>query len=250
MRILINRFDNIYLESDTSSIVGCTNSQYLRYLKGVYTNKDRFMNRYINVFVEKISELKENFIEDYNNIIKFVDFLVDNYDDATPFSLIESFSFSEKEREFQALVFSSINISEMVNGLGATRYKTDGIAVKHRKYDEKGMFLSEEEYHNVYETWEINGEKLGINDCIYTVKCWCTSTNKEHWLWIDEKYKNDPLEAIASTFWVHPNVIEHIKCIKRQGDLLLVEMNKSVMPEGEPVPLKKEQYFNLLVAQS
>ena len=102
----------------------------------------------------------------------------------------------------------------------------------------------------MYETHEINGEKLGIEDKLYAVKCWCTSTNKEHWIWIDEKYKDDPLNAIASTFMVHENVIPHIKALKRQGDLLLLEMEEDVKPEGEMVSLTKEQYFGLLVAQS
>ena len=104
--------------------------------------------------------------------------------------------------------------------------------------------------NNVYEIWEVNGEKLGLEESLYVIKCWCTSTNKEHWLWVNDEYKDDPLEAIASTFRIHENLIPFIKCIKRQGDVLLVELIKDVKPEGNIIPLKKEQYFSLLVAQS
>jgi hypothetical protein len=58
------------------------------------------------------------------------------------------------------------------------------------------------------------------------------------------------LTAIASTFVVHKNIIPHIKALKRQGDILLTEMDDDIKPEGEMVSLTKEQYFGLLVAQS
>jgi hypothetical protein len=45
-------------------------------------------------------------------------------------------------------------------------------------------------------------------------------------------------------------MIPHIKEIKRQGDVLLFEMKKELLPEGKIVPLTADQYFNLLVAQS
>ncbi len=51
---------------------------------------------------------------------------------------------------------------------------------------------------------------------------------------------------------VHKNLVEgnHIKELKRQGDVLLVELNDDVTPEGELVPLTAEQYFGFLTAQS
>lgn len=249
MKIFITTFNEVYFDTEQNSMVGCTNSEFLRYLRGVHTNRERFINRYITPLSQKLDSLKENSVEDYDLIKEFLNFLVNNYDEAQPFSFKESFNLSEK-REFQALVFSSINIGEMMSELGASRYKTDGVEVKHRKYDNEGNLLGEEEYHNVYEVWEVNGEKLGINENLYTVKCWCTSTNKEHWLWIEDKYKEDPLEAIASTFRVHENIIPHIKCLKRHGDILLAEMDSDIKPEGNVVPLSKELYFKLLVAQS
>jgi hypothetical protein len=85
---------------------------------------------------------------------------------------------------------------------------------------------------------------------LYAVKCWCTTTQKENWLWIEKKYKDDPLAAIASTFRFHENVIPYIKELKRQGDVMLVEMKKEVHPEGEIIPLTADQYFNLLTAES
>lgn len=248
MKVFITTFNDIYFDTETQAMNGCTNSEFLRYLRGVHTNRERFITRYVVPLQEKTAGLNEHSETDHAAVMNFIDFLVQNYDAARPFSFKESFEL--QNREFQALVFSSINISEMINELGATRYKTDGIEVKHRQYDNDGNFTGETEYHNVYEVWEVSGEKLGLNENLYTVKCWCTSTNKEHWLWIEDQYKEDPLEAIASTFRVHRNIIPHIKCLKRHGDILLAEMDSDVQPEGEIVPLGKELYFKLLVAQS
>jgi hypothetical protein len=257
MRIIFTAFNGIYFETDIEQMVGCTPVELVRYLKGVHTNYERFMNRFINVKKDiflngypehGIAGLKEVSEEDYDKTVKFFDSLAKMYDTVEPFTFKESFEL--EGREFQALVFSSIDIPQMINELGATRIKTDGIDVNHRKYDTEGNFIGTEAYHNIYETHEIKGEKLGLEESLYAVKCWCTSTNKEHWLWIDDQYKDDPLTAIASTFVVHKNIIPHIKALKRQGDILLTEMDSDVKPEGEMVSLTKEQYFGLLVAQS
>ena len=257
MKIIFTAFNGVYFETDTEEMVGCTATELVKYLKGVHTNYERFMNRFVNVkkniFLNgypehEIAGLKEVSEEDYNKTVKFFDSLSEMYNDVEPFTFKESFELDG--REFQALVFSSIDIPQMINELGAIRIKTDGIKVNHRQYDGEGNFTGVKEYDNIYETHEIEGKKLGLDESLYAVKCWCTSTNKEHWLWIDDQYKDDPLTAIASTFVVHKNIIPHIKALKRQGDILLTEMDEDVKPEGEMVSLTKEQYFGLLVAQS
>ena len=67
---------------------------------------------------------------------------------------------------------------------------------------------------------------------------------------IDEKFKNDPLSAVASTFFVHNNIKPFISCLKRQGDVMLAELSEEITPEGEMSPLTKEEYFGFLVAES
>ena len=248
VRIILTEFESVYFDSEKKEMVSCKNSEFLRYLKGVYSNKQRFIGHYIEPKSIKLLELKEKNEEAYNNTIWFFDFLVEFFDDATPFTMREAFEL--ENREFQGLVFSSIDISNMISELGATKIKADGINVNHRQYDRDGNFTGMKEYHNIYETYQIDGSKLGVEEPLYVVKCWCTSTNKEHWIWIKDEYKDDPLTAIASTFVIHKNLIPHIKCLKRQGDLLMVEMNEDVKPEGEEVSLTKEQYFGFLVAQS
>lgn len=217
----------------------------LRYLKGFYgSNKERF---------------KKYFIEGKINhalFQEFIDYSLENFDKVSTFSYNEAFQLDES---FSRLVFQSIDVSEMMYNLNAKRLGTDGIEVTRKTYDDNGEYLGKLTYHNVYEVYQADGDKLGAarTEC-YAVKCWCTSTNKEHWIWLDGYYE-DPLEAIASTFRVHDTIIPYIKELKRQGDILLVELTENVHPtkdengnlkEANLVPLSKEQYFNMLTSET
>lgn len=152
--------------------------------------------------------------------------------------------------------FNYVGVAEVMKTLNASRIKSEGILVKHYEYDLEGNKTIVEK-HNIFETYEVNFNQISDlrvwNRNLqkgYAVKCWCTSTNNEHWLWIENQYKDNPLEAIASTFRIHENVIPHIKHLKRQGDILLCEMKRKVIPEGEIRPLTKDEYFKLLIAES
>jgi hypothetical protein len=222
---------------------GIPNQEVMRYLKGVLTNKERFISRF--------SEPIKNIMVEYMDMsdTTFMSELEDMYDDVVPYTYNEAFAIENDS--YKAKVFGSINITDMITSLGHKRIATEGKQVKHKKFDNEGNFLGTEEYDVIYEVHEVNGEKLGLTENVFAIRCWCTTTDKEHWLWIEEQYKDSPLEAVASTFRIHENLISNIKEIKRQGDVLLVEMNdENIKPEGNIVPLNATQYFSLLTAQS
>ena len=310
------------------------NSDVVRYLKGIFTNKDRFKTRFIDVlrsvkdaksffpefvqkdgkdlFFEYLNEdtyypyvryidkslmtdeeieehhadlnrmyLSEDPNEQYRAImtpeqreellslcdgvpVKFVkndctifecdsvlDKLLEIYDTVEPFTYGDAFKIENEE--FQAKVFGSIDIVDMIKELGHKRIATSGKRVKHKDFTTDGTRLEDKEYDVIYETHEVDITKLGLEgESAYALRCWCTTTDKEHWLWIEDDYKDDPLEAVASTMRVHKSLIDgnHIKEIKRQGDVLLVEVDSDITPEGELVPLTADQYFGFLSAQS
>lgn len=226
-----------------------TEMDAIKYMRMLHSSFDGFytpliQSRLQNAFENEHVKKHQSAIEEYLQKIPAV------FNETSPFSYKKAFEITENS--FRVLVFSLIRIDDMLKELGHTRYKTDGITLTQKKYDKNGEFLSETEQSNVYEVHKVNGEGLGVTDELYAVKCWCTTTNKEHWLWIEKEYKDDPLEAIASTFRIHKSIMPHIKCLKRQGDVLLVELLKDVTPDenDEIVPLTKEQYFRLLEAQS
>tara|TARA_R100001015_G_C4627666_1_gene187327 strand:+ start:1797 stop:2654 length:858 start_codon:yes stop_codon:yes gene_type:complete len=247
----------------------------VKFIKGFYRNRQEFMDKFINKikhvynsdgypfeFDDSESDFKafdtipQSHIDDFQSskhefvCDDFLDKLVEIYDSVEEFTYREAFKL--KNVDFQARVFGTIDVSDMITNLGHERVATDGKLVKHKKYDINGNFLCHEEYDVIYETHKVNGEKLGIqNESLYALKCWCTSTDEEHWIWIEEQYKDEPLEAVASTFRIHENLIDNIKEIKRQGDILMVEMiDDNIKPEGNIVPLNADKYFSLLTAQS
>jgi hypothetical protein len=231
------------------------NLDVLKYLKGQFTNKTRFQSRFIDLF----RGVKNQTVDfdptvDLNDFAcdEVLDLLMDNYDNVNTFTYEEAFKIENEE--FRAKVFGSINIVEMIEELGHERIATEGKHLRHKQFSHEGEFLGYVEYDVIYETHKVDGTKLGLegDTDVYALRCWCTTTDKEHWLWIEDEYKDNPLEAVAQTFRVHSNLIPHITEIKRQGDILLVELDSEITPsdEDEIVPLTSEQYFSFLTAQS
>jgi len=215
-----------------------------RFLKGKYTTVGRLELNFLNKGQQKERDLTISPAAKQT----FVDELIEMYDDIKAFSYEEAFKLENET--FRAKVFSTVDIGEMVDNLGNERLETAGKKVSRKQFDSEGNFLGMKEYDVVYETHEVYGEKLGLNNNVYAVKCWCTSTEDAHWIWIDRQYRHDPLAAIASTFRIAKNLIPYIKELKRQGDILIVELTEEVEPKGNVVPLTPEQYFSLLTAES
>ena len=206
--------------------------------------------RFLKGSMPKRAQLSEwlSSLDDDPLSAKVKEFIIDGYDSAVPFTYGEAFALEDEA--FRAIVFGSINIREMIASLGHERISTDGVHVRQKVFSPSGEFLGWREKDNVYELHRVMGRNLGLSEDFHAVKCWCTTTDNEHWIWVESEYATDALTAIASTFRVHESLIPHIKEIKRQGDILLMEMDEEVKLEGKVVPLTKEQYFSLLTAES
>ena len=218
-----------------------------RYWKTKFPNRDMFIREVLDGPTLPLDECPDDTISSFikNELKAHVLF---GYDNSKAFSYAEAFELTDTT--LRALVFDSINITEMIESLGHERISVKGIPVKRKIYSNTGEFMGYKEYDNIYEVHKVDGSKMNIEEPLYAVKCWCTSTNKEHWIWIEKEYANDPLVAIASTFRIHENIIPHIKELKRQGDIMIVEMNNNLEPKGKLLPLTPDQYFGLLTAES
>lgn len=254
-----NNVELVFNITKNTLYYGVENTDVIRFLKGVFTNKTRFESRFINEFkgvkhtMKRMLEAGE--LDNYDQVDlndwecdAQMDELLAIYDDVKPFSYAEAFKIEDEE--FKIMVFGSIDIEEMIEELGHTRIKTEGKKVNHKTFNRNGEFTGMKEYDTIYETHEVDGTKLGLEENIFALRCWCTTTDKEHWLWIEDQFKDQPLEAVASLCRVHEDLIPNIKEIKRQGDILLIEMKEDVEATGEIVPLNADQYFSLLTAQS
>jgi len=111
------------------------------------------------------------------------------------------------------------------------------------------------------------------NGVLYLVRCWCTSTGREYWIFVDRNafyeegeskshwrswaYRNAmmrPAKAVEAIAWTFRIGVpwEKVKSIKRQGDLLLVEVDPStgLLPQDKWYHLTADQYKEKLVAES
>lgn len=216
----------------------------LKYIKLRYRNRgvyDANFSSPIHAMINSIEVVPESLRD-------LIDFFDVEYDRAKPYGYRDAFAI--QNREFQSVVFGQIRVPQMIKELGHKRLKTAGRKVRHKQFDSEGNFTGYREYDVIFETHMVFGAQLNLRDEIYAIRCWCTTTEEEHWLWIEDRYKDDPLEAIASTFRIHENLIPFIKELKRQGDILLVELSADIDPKGDLVPLSSDQYFELLTAQS
>ena len=101
---------------------------------------------------------------------------------------------------------------------------------------------------------------------IYAVRCWCTTTNREYWLYVpreaalgtswwnrdSEGTKADVIRAIAWTVRVDVPE-ENVEKIYRQGDIIVAKMkDKAKVAESNftPYHLSKEQYLSLMYSET
>lgn len=218
-----------------------------KFLKLIYKTREEFQENFINYFKKYFHAYG---IEYFNFILETIDNLWDN---TKPFSYREAFEISDNN--FRIKVFSHININEMIETLGTTRVKVEGKETINKVWDENKQEFVEVPLTLIYELHHVNGKELGIDsNKLPVIKCWCTSTNKEHWLWCNpENIKdNSPLSAVASTCCIYESMKGKIKHIIRHGDVFLFEMIEEVIPSDDErvIHLTAEEYFTLLKSQS
>ena len=247
-------FDNETYVTENCSFLGHL-PDFTKYLKGKYNdNLERCKGRLIQPLVRELIK------KELNNHIPTVQQIEQYWDMVEKYNYKEAFEISDST--FRAHVFSSISIRDMIDELGAKRVKVEGIELVNKTYNEITQSFQEEPYSYVAELYLVDGNKLSINNIsdsnsnieLYVVKVWCTSTNEEHWLWVDEANCdiNSPLDAIASTCVVFESMVDNIKHIIRQGDVFIFEMKNevSVSSNDNKVRLSKDKYFELLKSQA
>ena len=255
-----------------------TYDEGIRLLKTIYSNAERFKERFAKKVLKEY-ELFQEYCKDPEFRDKFdhleygeeklailpplMDEFYEAIKTAEPFSYNEAFAYAgdDSKSNFSALLWQHIDVREMFEHLPSERVTTKGIKTMQNFYDSNGKFIEEREVDNVYELHLVDTTKIGIDGKSYAIKCWCTTTNDEHWLWVEDEFgeMKDPLAAIASTCRVPESWIENgqltndLTAIKRQGDVFLFEFNgKDRIPkDGENyVPLTTEQFFGKLKAQA
>lgn len=196
----------------------------------------------------------------------FADFLRNNWDkdevtlggkkyNCKPFEIEDIFKleFTEHKR----FVYNVFGIERIFKSLPFKLIGKETIHKKRTKWD-KELKPYNHEFDDTYELYslpltamfpELKDSARGRqNEIIYCVKMICTTTAKEHMIWVPREVaeKKDPIAAIA---WTIQRNITNPKRIFRQGDIIIFEHSEDSKPCA-PTPLTRKEYETLIVAET
>jgi hypothetical protein len=193
----------------------------------------------------------------HSSMDEFGQFVEGLWDTVEPLST--STAFQEKNLERRRVFFRCIGVKAIFKNLKPELMDRQVLKLQNNRWDEENQHYVDA-IEDVYELYKIDGKEIlppegGLNNSwrreqstVFAVRCWCTTTNREYWIYVPRNIaeKNDALEAIAWTVQLN---ITHPKRIFRQGDILIAERSD----ESADVPLyhlDKKTYTELLVSET
>jgi hypothetical protein len=214
---------------------------------------------------------KTKYAEDYRDFQKdvitndalndFDQFVQECWDKVTPVTVEEALKISNQEE--RRTYFDAIGIEKLFKELEPTILDRQVIKKKRTKWDDNNDPM-EYEFEDVYELYEIEGCKMFDADRwgnppsnVYAVRCWCTTTNREYWLYVpreaalgnrwDNNGKPDAIRAIA---WTIRLDVEDPERIYRQGDIIVAKISKKTTENGFFRHLTKDNYLKLMYSET
>ena len=166
--------------------------------------------------------------------------------------------------EIRRIYFSCIGVEKLFKELDPKLRDRQVIKKKRTKWDDANDPV-EYEFEDVYELYEIEGSKLFSVDkwgntpnAVYAVRCWCTTTNREYWLYVNDqaalgetrwsgKPKYDAIQAIA---WTIRLDVQNPERIYRQGDIIVAKIGKETTEQAWLKHITKEDYLRLMYSET
>jgi len=193
------------------------------------------------------------------------------WDTIIPVTVDEAFKETNLER--RRVFFDCIGIRRIFSELNPEMLDRQVITKKRTKWDEDN---NQEEYvfEDVYELYKIPVQKINPDNIdadvsvswttrrlfkdndIYAVRCWCTTTNREYWIYVPrdacnvaEDFKLFIPDAIKAIAWTIRINIDKPERIYRQGDIIVVKVGEE-SKRTWPRHLTKEQYLDLMYSET
>jgi hypothetical protein len=197
-------------------------------------------------------------------------FVQECWDSIEPVTVTEALQLANTED--RRVYFDAIGIEKLFKGLEPKLLDKQVIKKSRTRWDDEFNEYTHE-FEDVYELYEIEGSKMFDGDRwgnphppVYAVRCWCTTTNREYWLYVPreaamgfnwwhtntDKIIPDAIRAIAWTVRIDVPE-ENVEKIYRQGDIIVAKMkNKAKLTEStfSPYHLSKEQYLSLMYSET
>jgi len=198
----------------------------------------------------------------------FGEFIQEMWDAITPISAKEAFE--QKNAEVRRLYFDCIGVVELFKAANPKLLDKQVIKKKRMRWDENNDPY-EYDFEDVYELYSIDPNELykdtddpnvsrwRARSMYIAVRCWCTSTQREYWIYVpeDQALKNgyrtwdtekeyDAVKAIAWTIRID---IKNPERIYRQGDIIIAKEGPN-STNTTPYHLTKEQYLSLMYSET
>lgn len=248
-------------------------SSYAQY-KYVVNNQDGFdLTTALRLWKTKYQDDIRDFFKDvitHDQLQDFGYFVEECWNRIEPVTVEEALKVANLEE--RRTYFDAIGIEKLFKSLDPKLLDKQVIDKKRTRWDDDNKEY-EYVFEDVYELYEIDGKKLYDKDRwgndpqpIYAVRCWCTTTNREYWLyvpreaalggtwWHTSKNGGDP-DAIRAIAWtVRIDVPEeNVEKIYRQGDIIVAKIKgpaKLKESTFTPYHLSKEQYLSLMYSET
>lgn len=197
-------------------------------------------------------------------------FVQECWDGIEPFTVEDALKVENTEE--RRTYFDAIGIEKLFKSLEPKLLDKQVLKKKRQRWDDKFEEYTHE-FEDVYELYQIEGTKLydlnkwgQVPEPIFAVRCWCTTTNREYWLYVPrdaalgttwwsrdtENTKPDAIRAIAWT--VRLDVpIGHVDRIYRQGDIIVAKIKAEIdakTTSALPYHLSKEHYLQLMYSET
>lgn len=215
---------------------------------------------------------KTKYVEDFRDFEKevitheglhsFRDFVKEMWDSIQEVTIEDALR--QESTEVRRTYFDSLGVQKIFKQMEPTLLDKQIIEKKRTRWDDKNIQY-EYAFKDVYELYKISGEKMFGKDrwggnsarSVYAVRCWCTTTNREYWLYVPQEAatgnrwsnESEVYDAIRAIAWTIRIDVTNPERIYRQGDIIVVKKGKD-SEDARSYHLTKDQYLSLMYSES
>lgn len=178
------------------------------------------------------------------DLLNYIESIWDDIKPIEPSEVLE-----ETNIEKRRVYISAFGAKDLLDVLDAKLIDKQVVDFENTVWDKDGSNPKKVKIKDTYELYVIS---INQYHKISIVRCWCTTTNREYFIYTrsGNSFQTNALDAITSTI-VLPTRVDGIKKIYRHGDVFLFDVEEdATMTFSSWLTLTGEQYFNLLTAQS
>lgn len=218
--------------------------------------------RHWKALFDTIHHFKRDVIK-HTSLNELAKFMEEEWEQIVPITVTEALQESNMEK--RRIMFNCIGVSRLFQELQPELIDKQVIQKTRTRWDKDNQAY-QYDYADTYELYKLDSKKLfvsesthGTTNPVYAVRCWCTTTQREYWIYVSEwaalgidrwqaKEKATP-DAIRAIAWTIRIDISDPKRIYRQGDIIIVEESET-SNIVEPYHLSKQQYLELMFSET